>query len=183
MLAAGQWIKRNVLEIRSIGRRKELPEEGDAAPGGVFRSQQNCLAFAPGGFPVNLPSLAKDTRESEAPEGVPAAVIPGDERSVKSMHQNVIPERRCIVQFGRGGRECGGGPCQGKCMRTAYIIRLDHVASLIHIQAVGWIRGNAWRIEDANGGKGVSRAPANDTAAEREVEVPRGQACVSFPNP
>ena len=136
--------------------------------------------LAPGGFAVHLPGLAEDAREGETAKGVSAAVVAGDERSVESMHQNVIPEGRGVMQVGCGGRQRGGGPGEGEGVRAVNVIGLDHVAALIEVEAVGWVGGDARRIENAGGGEGVARAPADDAAAEHEIEVAGGKAGIGL---
>src|SRR3984885_1340399 len=65
-------------------------------------------------------------------------------------------------------------------MRAAYVVRLNHVAALIHIETVGGVGGIARGIKDAGGGEGVSSAPANHFAPKGEIEIARGEAGVGF---
>ena len=153
--------------VRDVGRRVELADEGDAGGSGVFAAQQHRGLLAPCGFAMHLPGLAEDAREGERAEGVAAAIVAGDQRCVESAHQNVIPESRGVVQVGLGGGQRGGGPGKRKCMRAVDPVGLDHVAAFIHVQPVGGIGGDAWRVEHAGRGEGVARAPAHHLAAQR----------------
>ena len=90
------------------------------------------------------------------------------------MHKDVIPEGGCVVQVGGGGSECGGGPGGGECVWAMDVVGFDHVAALVEVEAVGGVGGDARRIENSDGGEGVSGAPANDAATEREVEIAGG---------
>ena len=65
---------------------------------GVFRADKNGGLLAPGGFAVHFPCLAEDAGEGECAKGVSAAIVAGDQRSVESMHQNVIPEGSGVAQ-------------------------------------------------------------------------------------
>ena len=132
------------------------------------------------GFAVHFPRLAEDAGEGEAAEGISAAIVAGDERCVESTHQNVIPERGGVAQCGVSGGERGGGPGERECVRAVNPVGFDHVAALIHIEAVGGVGGIARRVEHAGGGEGVAGAPAHHLAASSEVEVAGGEAGVCF---
>ena len=129
---------------------------------------------------MEFPRLAKHAGECDAAEGILAAIFARDERSVKSTHQNVIPERGGVVLF----RVCGGkrrsGPRERKCVMSTNPIGLQHVAAFIYIEAIGRIGWVARRIEHTRGSEGVASTPANDLAASHEIEVAGGKTCICF---
>ena len=92
----------------------------------------------------------------DAAEGILAAIFARDERSVKSTHQNVIPERGGVVLFGVcRGKRCSG-PRERQRVMSANPIGLQHVAAFIYIEAIGWIGWVAQRIEHTRGSEGVA---------------------------
>ena len=115
-----------------------------------FAAQHNRALLAPSGLAVQLPGLAEDAREGETAKGVSATVVAGNQRSVESMHQNVIPKGGGVVQVCRGGGERGGGPGKRKSVRAMDTVGLDHVAAHVEIRrSVGLV-----------GTRGGSRTPA-----------------------
>src|ERR1700722_8850164 len=98
MRAAGKRRYRHVTEVGGVGRGVELADESHAGMERAFGADQHGSLLAPRGFAVHLPCLAEDAREGESAERVTAAIVTGDERSVESTHQNVIPDGGGVAQ-------------------------------------------------------------------------------------
>src|ERR1035441_4752814 len=130
MLTAVEWNESHILIVGDVGRGEKLADEGDAGVGGGFGSKKDCFMLAPDCFAMQLPGRAEDASEGEAAKGVSSVVVSRDERSVKPMHQYVIPEGQGVMQVCRGGGESGGGPGEAEGLGPIVIIGLEQVADL-----------------------------------------------------